>query len=193
MPGPTSSGALLYARSRALPHALAAAGVTAVLAAGAARLPGVRAEPDRVLFVVVLWALGAASVIGASLHAECAELDGTAARRWWRWRLAHLLGLTGSAACAAAVALPTPALAVVLALACTGVTAAAAALLGARVCWLPAVVVAGVAGVASGGDAGALRAWPAGPGGWSVALALFAAGGALHVVRGARPEGPRGG
>ncbi|WP_406435949.1 hypothetical protein OHB00_18150 [Streptomyces sp. NBC_00631] len=81
----------------------------------------------------------------------------------------------------------------------TGVTAAAAALFGARLSRLPAfghlsAVYPGSAGAR--GSAVTVWVWPvqpgAQPGAWAAALGAFAVGGALFVVRGARAEGPRG-
>ncbi|MDO0927686.1 hypothetical protein QQY24_20575 [Streptomyces sp. TG1A-8] len=85
------------------------------------------------------------------------------------------------------------------ALGCTGATAAAAVVLGARLSRLPAfgcVTAVYLASPGVRGRAGTVWAWPvqagAQPGAWAVALAAFAAGSALYAVRGARPEGPRG-
>ncbi|RPE43883.1 hypothetical protein EDD90_7101 [Streptomyces sp. Ag109_O5-1] len=85
-------------------------------------------------------------------------------------------------------------------LGCTGVTAAAAVLLGARLSWLPPFAYVGAVYLASAGPHGrwtALWAWPVQPGAqpaaWAAALGAFAVGGGLYVVHGARPEGPRSG
>ncbi|MEU2619784.1 hypothetical protein ABZ642_16905 [Streptomyces sp. NPDC007157] len=196
---------VLYARSRTVPATLAALVATAAFAVwAAARLDGFL-DPDRRVPVVALAPLLAAAVIGVSLYSPSDELDRTAVRPWWPRRLAQLAGL----AALAAVLLPLavlghpetfgPPAVVRNTLGCTGVTAAAAVLLGARLSWLPAfgyvsAVYLGSAGAR--GSAATVWAWPvqpgAQPGAWAAALGAFAVGGALYVVRGARAEGPRG-
>ncbi|MFJ9560719.1 hypothetical protein ACIRQQ_11830 [Streptomyces fuscichromogenes] len=201
----TATPLVLYARSRALPVTVAALAATTGFAVwGAACLDGYL-DPYRRVPVVALAPLLAAAVIGGSLSAPCAELDRTAVRPWWPRRLAQLAGLTALAAVLLPVAVlghpevfGPPAM-VRNTLGCTGVTAAAAVLLGARLSWLPAfgyvsAVYLGSAGAR--GSAVVVWAWPvqpgAQPGAWAAALGAFAAGGALFVVRGARAEGPRG-
>ena len=199
------TGLLLYARSRALPLTLAALTATAGFALWAAHRMDTYVDPDRRVPIVALAPLLAAAVIGASLYAPSEELDRTAVRRWWPLRLVQLAGLTGVAAALVAPAVlghpdvfGPPAL-IRNTLGCTGVTAAAAVLLGARLSWLPAFgYVSSVYLASSGvrGRAATVWAWPMQPGGqlgaWAVALAAFAVGGGLYVVIGARPEGPRG-
>jgi len=200
----TAAGLLLYARSRALPVTLAAlAGTTAFAVWGAHSLDAYL-DPYRRVPVVALAPLLAAAVIGVSLHTDSGELDRTAVRPWWPRRLTHLLGLTALAA----ALLPTAVLGDALVfgppamirntLGCTGVTAAAAVLLGARMSWLPAFGYVSAVYLASNGASGravTVWAWPMQPGAqagaWVAALAAFVVGGALYVVRGARPDGPR--
>ncbi|MFE0731959.1 hypothetical protein ACFW2X_27665 [Streptomyces antibioticus] len=81
----------------------------------------------------------------------------------------------------------------------TGVTAAAAALLGARPSRLPAFGYVGAVHPASHGARGhavAVWAWPVQPaaavGAWATAGGAFALGAVLYVVRGTRPETGRG-
>ncbi|MFG2884036.1 hypothetical protein ACGFYV_17360 [Streptomyces sp. NPDC048297] len=83
-------------------------------------------------------------------------------------------------------------------LGCTGVTAGAAVLLGARLSWLPAfgyVTAVYLGSSGARGRAAVVWAWPMQPGAqvgaWAAALAAFTVGAALYAVRGARPEGPR--
>jgi hypothetical protein len=128
----------------------------------------------------VAWApLCAAAVIGSSLHTASEELDRTAVRPWWQRRLIHLLALGALAAALLSTAplghpsvFGPPAM-IRNTLGCTGVTAAAAVAVGARLSWLPAVgyvsaVYLGSAG--ANGRAVTVWAWP------------------LYVVKGARPE-----
>ncbi|MCN9239419.1 hypothetical protein NGF19_01235 [Streptomyces sp. RY43-2] len=200
----TTSGPLLYARSRALPVTLAALAGTTAFAVWAARLLDAYLDPDRRVPVVALAPLLAAAVIGVSLHTDSAELDRTAVRPWWPRRLTHLLALTAlaSALLPAAVlgeahTFGPPAM-IRNTLGCTGLTAAAAVLLGARSSWLPAFGYVSAVYLGSAGARGravTVWAWPMQPGAqsgaWAAALAAFAVGGALYVVRGARPDGPR--
>ncbi|GGJ37108.1 hypothetical protein [Streptomyces brasiliensis] len=199
------TGPLLYARSRALPVTLAALAGTAVFALWAAHRMEMYLDPDRRVPIVALAPLLAAAMIGASLRTPSDELDRTAVRPWWPLRLGQLAGLTALAAALMSPAVlghpdvfGPPAL-IRNTLGCTGVTAAAAVLLGARLSWLPAfgyvsAVYLGSSGVR--GRAATVWAWPmqpgAQPGAWAAALGAFVVGGALYVVLGARPEGPRG-
>jgi hypothetical protein len=193
----------LYIRSRALP--LTTAALTGIVVAAAWAADRLQAQPHfdhtaRVP-VVVLAPLLASAAIGASLHSHSDELDRTAVRRWWPRRLLHLVALTVLATGALALSVPghpeafgAPGM-LRNVLGATGVTAASAALIGARLSWLPMTVYGGAVYLAAphapGGPA-AFWAWPMQPGpqtgAWVVAVAAYAAGGALLVVRGARPE-----
>lgn len=202
------TGTFLFARSRTLPATLAALAGTVAFAVWAAGRLDAHLDPHQRVPIVAL-ALApplAAAVIGASLHTPTDELDRTAVRPWWPRRLAQLLGLTASAAAALlplavlgnALAFGPPAM-IRNTLGCVGVTAAAAALLGARLSWLPAFGYVGAVYLASGGVRGrsvTVWAWPMQPGpqtgAWLAAVATFVLGTALYVVRGARPEGARG-
>ncbi|MFJ7147658.1 hypothetical protein ACIQVT_05570 [Streptomyces sp. NPDC100445] len=201
----TLHGPLLYVRSRALPLTLAALTATAAFAVWAATRLDAYVDPDRRVPVVALAPLLASAVIGTSLYSASDELDRTAVRPWWPRRLTQLAVLTALAAL-----LVTPAVlgraevfgppAVLRnTLGCTGVTAAAAVVLGARASWLPAfgyvtAVYLGFHG--AHGRAATVWAWPvqpgSQPGAWAAALTAFALGAAGYAVRGARPEGPRG-
>ncbi|WP_323187806.1 hypothetical protein [Streptomyces sp. NBC_01242] len=142
---------VLYIRSRALPlTAVALAGIVLV-AAGAAHWLETRPHFDHTarIPVVVLAPLLASAAIGTSLHAPSDELDRTGVRRWWPRRLLHLLALTVLTAGALALAVPghpeafgAPAM-VRNVLGATGVAAASAALIGARLSWLPMTVYGG--------------------------------------------------
>ncbi|MFJ9814633.1 hypothetical protein ACIRU3_05050 [Streptomyces sp. NPDC101151] len=199
------TGLLLYARSRALPATLAAlAGTTAFAVWAADRLDSYL-DPDRRVPIVALAPLLAAAVIGTSLYTASEELDRTAVRPWWPRRLVQLTALTALAAALLPLAVlghsgtfGPPAM-IRNTLGCTGVTASAAVLLGARLSWLPAFGYVTAVYLASSGARGravTVWAWPmqpgVQPGAWSAALAAFVVGGALYVVRGSRAEGPRG-
>ncbi|POX64949.1 hypothetical protein C3492_04235 [Streptomyces sp. Ru62] len=198
------TGLLLYARSRALPATLAALVGTGAFALWAAGRLDAYLDPDRRVPIVALAPLLASAVIGASLYSASDELDRTAVRPWWPRRLAQLTALT---VLAALLVFPAvlghaenfgPPAVVRNTLGCTGVTATAAVLLGARLSWLPAfayVSAVYLGSSAARGRAATVWAWPmqpgAAPGAWAVALAAFAVGAALYAARGARPEGPR--
>ncbi|MFE7482890.1 hypothetical protein [Streptomyces sp. NPDC057552] len=195
--------AVLHLRSRALPTTLATLAGTALLAAWAADWlqdqPGF--DHTARVPVLALAPLLAAAAIGTGLHSHTEELDRTAVRPWWPRRLAYLLALTALAACALALAVPghperfgAPAM-VRNVVGATGVTAAAAALLGARASWLPMTVYGGAVYLAAPrtpGGAAAYWAWPMQPGpeaaAWAMAGTAYAVGAALLVLRGPRPE-----
>ncbi|MFF5531723.1 hypothetical protein ACFY71_04485 [Streptomyces cinerochromogenes] len=199
------TGLLLYARSRTLPATLAALAATAAFAVWAAARLDAYLDPDRRVPIVAMAPLLASAVIGASLYTPSDELDRTAVRRWWPRRLTQLAGLTALAAL-----LVTPAVlghaetfgppAVLRnTLGCTGLTATAAVLLGARLSWLPAfgyVTAVYLGSTTARGRAATIWAWPMQPGAatgaWATAVTAFVLGAALYAVRGARPEGPRG-
>ncbi|MHB9861674.1 hypothetical protein [Streptomyces sp. YIM S03343] len=197
-------GVLLYARSRALPLTLAALAGTVACAVWAAGVMDADLDMNRRTAIVALTPLLAAAVIGVGLHSPSDELDRTAALPWWPRRLAHLLALTILAAALLPLAVPGDALEfgppamVRNLLGCVGVTAAAAALLSARLSWLPAAGYVGAVYMASNGARGwavAVLAWPMQPGGqpgaWLAAGTVFVLGTVLYAVRGARPEGAR--
>ncbi|MFG2625587.1 hypothetical protein [Streptomyces sp. NPDC048473] len=194
---------LLYIRSRALPLTTAALTCIVLVAAGAAHWLETRPYFDHTARVPVLALapLLASAAIGTSLHAQSDELDRTAVRRWWPRRLLHLLILTVLTTGALALAVPghpeafgAPAM-VRNVLGATGVAAASAALIGARLSWLPMTVYGGAVYLAAPrtpGGAAAVWAWPMQPGpqgaAWAVALTAYVVGAVLLAVRGARPE-----
>ncbi|MFG2356124.1 hypothetical protein [Streptomyces sp. NPDC048521] len=199
------TGLLLYARSRALPATLAALVGTTAFAVWAATRLDAYLDPDRRVPVVALAPLLAAAVIGSSLYTASDELDRTAVRPWWPRRLVQLGALTALAAALLPLAVlghPEvfgPPAVIRNTLGCTGVTAAAAVLIGARLSWLPAfgyVTAVYLASAGARGRAVTVWAWPMQPGAqvgaWAAALVAFVLGAALYAVRGARPEGPRG-
>ncbi|MEU6985104.1 hypothetical protein ABZ946_17020 [Streptomyces sp. NPDC046324] len=195
-------GPALYVRSRTLPATVAAVLGTAAAAAWSAAWLQSQPGFDHTarVPVVVLGPLLAASAVGTSLYAASDELDRTATRPWPLRRTAHVLALTVLAVALLALSVPGhpeefggPAI-VRNTLGAVGVTAAAAALIGARASWLPITVYVGsvyVAAPSTPGGAAALWAWPMQPGpeagAWAVALGAFAGGTALHAFRGARP------
>ncbi|MFE9018874.1 hypothetical protein ACFYNL_09930 [Streptomyces sp. NPDC007808] len=200
----TTSGPLLYARSRTLPRTVALLVATAGLALWAAHGLDAFLDPERRVPVVALAPLAAAAVIGVSLHTASDELDRTAVRPWWRRRLVHLLALTALAAALLPWAVfghmswfGPPAM-IRNTLGCVGLTAASAVLLGARLSWLPVFGYVSAVYVASAGLRGGsvpVWAWLVQPSGqadaWLVALVTFVGGGLLYLRRGARAEGPR--
>ncbi|MEW1545245.1 hypothetical protein [Streptomyces tsukubensis] len=193
---------LLYSRSRGLPSTVAVLVVTALAAAWFAprlvRADGF-ADPANRLPLVLVAPLVAAVAIGTGLHTPSDELDRAASRVWWWPRLLHLLGLTGLAAGAFALAVTgspevygSPA-AIRNLLGCTGITLLTAVVAGAGVGWLPTVSYGALAYLllqdpASGPAGWAVRPGPeAGP--WTVAVVLYAAGAAAWLWRGARRDG----
>ncbi|WP_405675807.1 hypothetical protein OG292_11035 [Streptomyces sp. NBC_01511] len=197
----------LYARSRAVPATLAVLVATALGAAWAAQWlveqPG--AGPTARLPVVVLAPLFAAGVVGTGLFTHSAELERGAVRPWWPRRLAHLLLATALAAVLLALAVPghfdaygASAMARNV-VGSTGVAAASAVVLGARLSWLPMMVYTAVTYLWASGAAGgaaAAWAWATRPEddvrAWLTALAVYGCGAALHAWRGAGPGGGRG-
>ncbi|MFD5471666.1 hypothetical protein [Streptomyces sp. NPDC127105] len=131
-------------------------------------------------------------MIAASLHPVFGELDRTAVRPWWPWRLAHLLGLTAVAAALLSTAVLGdarsygPPTMIRNTLGCTGVTAASAVLLGARLSRLPAFGYGGAVYLASGGARDrAVTVWA-----WPMQQAAWAAPGRLRGGR-CPPRGVR--
>ncbi|MFF3749555.1 hypothetical protein ACFYYH_03700 [Streptomyces sp. NPDC002018] len=201
---PARLAAVLYARSRVLPATLGTLVGTALTAAWAAHW--LQAQPhfdhSARVPVVVLAPLIAAGAIGTGLYTHSDELDRTAVRPWWPRRLVHLVVLTVLAAGLLALAVPgrpdefgAPAMVRNL-LGAAGVTAAAAALLGARLSWLPMTLYLSAAYLSAPrtpGGVGAVWAWPMQPGpqgaAWAVAAVAYGVGAALYAWRGARPEG----
>ncbi|KAK1182093.1 hypothetical protein B7755_030525 [Streptomyces sp. NBS 14/10] len=196
---------LLYARSRALPVTIAVLIAAAPATAWFADwlVSGSGLGPRARLPVVVLAPLLVSAAIGASLYTHSEELDRTAVRPWWPRRGCQLLLLTAVAAGLLALAVPGESQvygAYAMArnvLGSVGVTALAAALIGARLSWLPMLVHTGAVyftARAEPGGSGAVWAWSVQPGpqraAWWTAAALFAAGSCLYALRGARPEGP---
>ncbi|MFI5566550.1 hypothetical protein ACIA6T_04070 [Streptomyces sp. NPDC051740] len=197
-------GFLLYARARTVPRTVLVLVATAALAVLGARNLNTYLDPTRQVPVVALAPLFAAAVIGTGLHSASDELDRTAVRPWWHRRLAHLLALTGCAALLLAATVyghPSPfgpAAMIRNTLGCAGLTAGAAALLGARLSWLPVFGYVSAVYMGSANARGPLVpvwAWPVQPAAqhitWVTAAVLLVAGSALYAVRGARPEGRR--
>ncbi|MFD7220644.1 hypothetical protein ACFV9P_06465 [Streptomyces sp. NPDC059892] len=194
---------LLYARSRVLPATLAALTGIALVAVWAAWWLQAQPRFDHTarVPVVVLAPLLAAGVIGTGLYTHSDELDRTAVRPWWPRRLVHLLVLTGLAAALLALAVPgrpdefgAPAMTRNL-LGATGVAAVSAALLGARLSWLPITVYLSAVYLSAPeqpGGAAAFWAWPMQPGpqagAWVTAVAAYGVGAVVYAGRGARPE-----
>ncbi|MCP3821737.1 hypothetical protein NLX86_27685 [Streptomyces sp. A3M-1-3] len=202
---------MLYARSRRLPLTLGALAAISASAAWAAYgfQDGLHFDHAARFLVLTPAPLLASAAVGVSLYTHAEELDPTAGRPWWPRRLVHLLALTALAVGLLALAVGllahaapghpeqfgAPAVARNVLGAC-GVTAGAAAVLGARLSWLPMAVYAGAVHLAAprtpGGFA-AVWAWWTQPGpqaaAWGVAAAAFLCGGALYVWRGARAEG----
>lgn len=197
------TGRMLYARSRGIPVALAILAATAGLAVWAAYGLDAYLDPKRRVPVVALAPLLASAVISTSFHQYADELDRTAVRPWWPRRLAHLLALTALAAASLALAVlghttefGAPAM-VRNTLGAVGIATASAALIGARLSWLPtfaylSAIYLGAPGVHGGWAA--VWAWPMQPGrqpaAWATAGVAYVAGAALYAWRGSRREGP---
>ncbi|MGP8296812.1 hypothetical protein ACTPOK_02365 [Streptomyces inhibens] len=203
-PYPATYGFALYARSRALPATVATLLATALLAALGAHELHAYIDPDKRVPVVALAPMLAAAAIGASLHQHSTELDRAAVRPWWPRRLAHLLALTALAAALLALAVPGHAQtfgasAIVRnLLGAVGISALAAALIGARLSWLPMIVCLSTQYLAGGGVHGrtvTVWAWAMQPGpepaAWATAAALFLAGTVAYVMHGPRADGSR--
>ncbi|WP_406154473.1 hypothetical protein OG217_25845 [Streptomyces sp. NBC_01023] len=191
----------LYARSHGLPLTASTLVGTAVLAAWAAHALHAYLDPGRLVPVVALAPMLAAAAIGTGLQEHSAELNRTAVHPWWSRRLAVLLALTALAAGSLALAVPGGtqefgAAAIVRnLLGAEGISAAATAMIGARLSWLPVIAFLSSAYLAGGSPA--TRAalvwnWPVQPGShpgpWLTASLLFLGGVALYTVRGARRE-----
>ncbi|MDX2706829.1 hypothetical protein PV350_28830 [Streptomyces sp. PA03-6a] len=192
----------LYLRSRGLPGTAAALAVLF-----AASRWGADWLVSRPFFgtgarvpVVVLAPVLAAAVTGISLHTHSGEVDRGAPLPWWRWRAVHLIALTGPAVLWLGAAVPgdpdrfgAPTM-VRGVIGFTGLAAAGAAVLGARLSWLPPVLYGGsvyLAAPRTPGGAAAVWAWSMQPGAqpaaWATAAVLFAGGAALVAVRGPAP------
>ncbi|MGW3242473.1 hypothetical protein [Streptomyces sp. NPDC001070] len=197
---PTTPSLLsLYARSRGLPGAAAVLAVLFAVSRWSADWLVARPffDTGARVPVVVLAPLLAAAVTGVSLHTHSGELERGSPLPWWRWRAVHLLALTGSAVLWLGVAVPgdpqhfgAPTM-IRGVLGFTGLAAAGAAVLGARLSWLPPVLYGGSAYLAAPrtpGGAAAVWAWSMQPGpqpaAWATAAVLFAAGAVLVAVRG---------
>jgi hypothetical protein len=194
-------GPLLFARSRGIPLTVASLAAIALLAVWGAHGLDAYLEPSRRVPVVALAPLLAAAVIGTGLHPYTDELDRTAVRPWWTWRLAQVLGLTALAATLLAFAVlghtaefGAPAMAR-NALGAMGITAATAVVIDARLSWLPAFAYLSAIYLGSGrvrGSGVEIWAWPMQPGpepgAWAAALALFVAGTSVYEWRGPSRE-----
>jgi hypothetical protein len=202
-PSRSLSGRRLYARSRGIPLALAVLAATAALAVWAAYGLDAYLDPKRRVPVVALAPLLASAVIGTSFHQYADELDRTAVRPWWPRRLTQLLGLTALAGAVLALAVlghvpefGAPAM-VRNTLGAVGITAASAALIGARLSWLPTFTYLSAIYLAAPRTQGSwttVWAWPMQPGpqlgAWAAAAAVFVTGAALYAWRGSLREGP---
>lgn len=202
----TPSFLSLYVRSRGLPGAAAVLAVLFAVSRWCADW-----LVDRPFFdssarvpVVVLAPIVAAAVIGGSLHAHSREVDAGAALPWWQWRAVHLIALSGIAVLWLSTAVPgdpdrfgAPTM-IRGVLGFTGLAAAGAAVLGARLSWVPPMVYGGsvyFAAPRTPGGAAAVWAWSMQPGAqsaaWATAGALFVGGVALVTVRGPARAGSR--
>ncbi|MER7442290.1 hypothetical protein [Micromonospora avicenniae] len=177
---------LLYARSRQIPAALAAA--VALMAVVA--LLGRNHAAASAAFAVA----GGAALLGFGLGGPDDRLENTAARRWAPRRAAHLAAIAFVTAAVVLVCTKAPAGLVVRdAAGFAGLAALAARLLGGRLAWAPPVAAGAAAVVLPALPEPfviALLTWPAQPAGNGPAAAtaaIFAVlGGALYAARGAR-------
>ncbi|MEU1432621.1 hypothetical protein ACFYPA_09620 [Streptomyces sp. NPDC005775] len=190
-----------YLRTRAVPRTFASLACVVLLAAWAADRLEAHFDHSARVPVLVLAPMLVSAAIGTSLYAAADELDRTAVRRWWPRRLLHLLALTVPAAAALALAVPGHPESfgasgmIRNVLGATGVAAASAALIGARLSWLPMTVYGGAVYLAAPrtpGGAASVWAWLMQPGpqsgAWVVASVAYVAGAALFAVRGPRRE-----
>ncbi|MFI6761043.1 hypothetical protein ACIBF5_18095 [Micromonospora sp. NPDC050417] len=148
--------------------------------------------------VVMLAPLLAAVLLSPTLAGADEELERGTARPWRRWRLGHLLlAVAGIGAALTSTGLRAPEVFGAHALlrntlGCVGLVALGAALLGARLAWLPAFgyVCAVYAAGPRSGDAARFWAWPLQPSSvsasWLTAGTLFAVGTFWYASRGAR-------
>ncbi|MBO1334032.1 hypothetical protein [Streptomyces sp. VRA16 Mangrove soil] len=187
----------LYARSRAAASTLAAIVGAALFTLWAATLSSAFVDPYERVPLIALAPLIASSAIGVSLHQYAQELDRAAARPWRPLRLAHLLALTALAAALLALAVPGhgqeygAAAMVRNVLGATGITAGAAAVIGARLSWLPTVLYFCAVYLSYSAPylhSATLWTWSMQPGpqpgAWAVALTAFVLGAGAYVVRG---------
>ncbi|RKR86440.1 hypothetical protein BDK92_0666 [Micromonospora pisi] len=154
--------------------------------------------------VVMLAPLLAAVLLGPTMAGADEELERGTARPWRRWRLGHLLlavAAIGAAVTSTGLRAPEVFGAHALlrnTLGCVGLVALGAALLGARLAWLPAFgyVCAVYAAGPQTGDAARIWAWPlqasSVTASWLTAGGLFALGTIWYATLGAGAgHGPR--
>ncbi|MFC7531411.1 hypothetical protein [Actinoplanes sp. GCM10030250] len=193
----------LLLRARRLPGFAVGLLVVALLAAGAAHWLATRTYfdgPGARVPVVILAPLLAALLLGPTLAGPDELLERSLPVRWRLIRTGHLLGAAAAILAAlAAAGLPDPGIYGVYALGrntlgCIGLIAGAAALLGARLAWVPAFsYVCAVYAAAPARDGGweDVWAWPVQPStadlSWPTALAAFTIGATLYIRSGARP------
>ncbi|MFI2369071.1 hypothetical protein [Streptomyces sp. NPDC018833] len=197
------AGPLLLARSRAVPLTVTSLAAVTVLAAWAAYGLDAHLDSRRLVPVVALAPLMAAALIGTGLHSPMEELERAAVRPWWPRRLVQSAGLAAFASALLAVAVVAdddgtfgPPAMVRNTLGAVGITAAAAAVIGARLSWLPAFAYLSAVYLGAPrthGGAAQIWAWPMQsgdlPGAWATALAAFVLGVTFHACRGPRPTG----
>ncbi|KUJ69668.1 hypothetical protein ACZ90_10125 [Streptomyces albus subsp. albus] len=201
---PPAYGLVLYARSRALPRAVAALCTAAALIVVCRQLPAYHLDPEVRVPAEAMAPVLAACAIGTSLDQHSPALDLTAVRPWRARRLGHLAGLTLIACLTLALVTPggEQGFATVAVLrnliGAVGVALAAATVIGARLSWAPTLVYFSMMYLMHGtpyGRAAALWGWAAQPGtqplAWIPPLAAFAVGAALYVIRGARVDDRR--
>ncbi len=201
----SAHGLLLYARSRAMPHTVAALLAVAALAAVCAHRSEIYLDPAQRVRAEALAPVFAACAIGVSTYQYSPALDATAVRPWPPRRLAHLTMLTVIAG--AALVLVVPSTVPVFGswgllrnlLGAVGVAVAAATVIGSRLCWMPVLAYLSslyLTPADAHSRAHALWAWAVQPGAqpisWLPALTAFLTGATLYVVRGPRPESREG-
>ncbi|SCF20793.1 hypothetical protein GA0074695_4343 [Micromonospora viridifaciens] len=197
--------AQLHLRARGGPVFGVGLGLAALLAWGAGHWLATRpyfSGPVARLPVVLLAPLLAAVLLAPTLAGADDELERGTALPWQRWRLGHLLlAAAAIGGLLALTGLRAPEVFGAYALSrntlgCVGLVAVGAALLGARLAWLPAfgyVCAIYAAGPRQVGGAAGVWAWPAQPSSvtssWLTACTLFAFGTLWYAVRGAQ-RGP---
>ncbi len=200
--------AVLYLRSRGVERALLTLGLVAPVAWALTWLlisvMGYGVDHGALTMLQVFAALAAACVIGASVHSPFGDAERAVARPLSPLRSLQLLGLLFWAALVLSAVMLTfdldgarpehPLLVLLRQLAgLVGLALITAWLLGARLSWLPPLILTiahATALVADGGDIFSSWAWHSQPGthgpSWAIALTLLAAGLVLVCLLGTR-------
>ncbi|WP_433793498.1 hypothetical protein [Actinoplanes sp. CA-252034] len=189
----------LHLRARGVPAFAAGLLVVAALVATAMRFLATRPFFDPVEARTPVLAVGpllAAMLLGPTLAGADEWLERGVPVPWRLIRTGHLAAAVTITAGLLALAGHGDAALIRNTLGCVGLVAAGAALIGTRLAWLPVLAyVCAVYAAAPPLDGGPAQiwAWPVQPStaplAWWPVLAVFTAGTALYVLRGARADG----